>query len=64
MAYPSYGGEFLRLMSSVYPGADTTATMGRVLLGGLYGLAGGAVTGWLFALLYRTVARAAAVMPK
>ena len=27
---PSYGAEFLRLMSSIYPGADTARTLGRV----------------------------------
>ena len=49
---PSYGGEFLRMMSSVYPGADTAPTLGRVLLGTLYGLVDGAVAGYLFGLLY------------
>jgi hypothetical protein len=59
---PSYGGEFLRMMSSVYPGADTAPTMGRVLLGTVYGLVDGAVAGALFGLLYRGFAhRASAV---
>jgi len=53
LAYPSYGAEFLRVMSSVYPGADTTRTIGRVLLGTGYGLVDGAVAGYLFVLLYR-----------
>ena len=53
MAVPSYGGEFLRTMSSVYPGADTAPTIGRVLLGTVYGFADGAVAGCLFGLLYR-----------
>ena len=56
MADPAYGGEFLRMMSSVYPGADTTPTLGRVLLGTLYGLVDGAVAGWLFGLFYRAFA--------
>lgn len=38
MAAPSYGGDFLRLMSSVYPGADTAPTLGRVLLAPYTGL--------------------------
>ena len=31
LADASYGSEFLRVMSSVYPGADTTRTIGRLL---------------------------------
>ena len=50
---PSYGGEFLRMMSSIYPGADTASTYGRVLLGGLYGLVDGGLAGLLFGFLYR-----------
>ncbi len=56
MAAPSYGGDFLRIMSSVYPGADTAPTFGRVLLGTGYGFADGAFAGWLFGLLYRAMA--------
>jgi hypothetical protein len=56
MAAPSYGGEFLRVMSSVYPGADTVPTMTRVLLGTAYGLADGAVAGGIFGLLYAAFA--------
>lgn len=53
LADASYGGEFLRMMSSVYPGADTARTLGRVMLGGLYGFGDGAVAGCLVAVLYR-----------
>lgn len=52
MATHSYGGDFLRIMSSVYPGADTAPTLGRVLLGTVYGFADGAIAGFLFGLLY------------
>ena len=64
MADPAYGGEFLRMMSSVYPGADTAPTLGRVVLGTLYGLADGAVAGCLFGWLYSTFANSAAVLSK
>lgn len=53
LADASYGGEFLRMMSSVYPGADTARTLGRVLLGGVYGFVDGGVAGFLFTALYR-----------
>ncbi len=49
---PSYGGDFLRMMSSVYPGADTAPTLARVLLGTVYGCVDGAAAGFLFAWLY------------
>lgn len=54
---PRYGGEFLRMMSSVYPGADTTRTLGRVLLGTVYGFVDGAIAGWLFGLLVQAFGR-------
>jgi hypothetical protein len=57
LADPSYGGEFLRMMSSVYPGADTARTIGRVLVGASYGIIDGAVAGYLFAVLYRLFTR-------
>jgi hypothetical protein len=56
MAAPSYGTAFLQMMSSVYPGADTSPTFIRVLVGTVYGLADGAVVGYLFGLLYRAFA--------
>jgi hypothetical protein len=51
LADPRYGGEFLRTMSSIYPGADTARTLGSVLLGTVYGFVDGAIAGWLFGLL-------------
>jgi hypothetical protein len=57
LADASYGSEFLRMMSSIYPGADTARTIGRVLLGTLYGIIDGAVAGFLFTILYRAFAR-------
>lgn len=52
LADPTYGSEFLRMISSVYPGADTTRTMAHVLIGTVYGLVDGAIGGLLFGLLY------------
>ena len=48
LAVPSYGADFLRIMSSVYPGADTAPNLGRVLLGAVYGFVDGGVAGLLF----------------
>jgi hypothetical protein len=52
LADPAYGGEFLRAMSSVYPGADTAPTLGRVLLGTIYGFIDGGVAGFILSALY------------
>lgn len=57
LADASYGAQFLRIMSSVYPGADTTRTLGRVLLGALYGFIDGGIAGALFVWLYRVMTR-------
>ena len=64
LADPAYGGEFLRMMSSVYPGADTAPTLGRVLLGAGYGIVDGAVAGCIFGLLYDAFVRGAAVLTR
>jgi len=64
MAVPSYGGEFLRAISSVYPGADTAPTFGRVLIGTAYGLVDGAVAGCLFGWLYHVFTPTHTAVPK
>ncbi len=56
LADPHYGGEFLRMMNSVYPGADSARTIAKVLLGTLYGFCDGLVGGFLFTWLYRLFA--------
>lgn len=52
MVKPEYGKEFLKVISSVYPGANRDRTLGRVALGGAYGLADGFIAGLLAASLY------------
>lgn len=52
LAAPSYGADFLRGLGSVYPGFYVTRTFADVLLGTLYGLADGAVAGWLLGSIY------------
>ena len=56
LAAPSYGSDFLRMMSSVYPGFHDTRTWGEIILGTIYGLVDGAVGGLLFAWLYNWAA--------
>ncbi len=57
MANRRYGREFLRVMSSVYPGADTKPQIGRVLLGGAYGFVDGACAGLVFAGIIRVLSK-------
>ena len=51
-AFPTYGTEFLRVVSSIYPGYDAAPTATSTLIGTLWGLVDGAVGGFLFALIY------------
>ena len=49
---PRYGMEFLRMVSSVYPGYHPQPTWTSVVVGTLYGFVDGAIGGFLFAWLY------------
>ncbi len=55
-----YGQAFLDAMASLYPGYKATASFGQVIVGTLYGLLDGAVTGAVFAWLYNFCAEAVA----
>ena len=52
LAVASYGSDFLRAMSSVYPGFHASRTFADVLVGTGYGLVDGAICGLLFGWLY------------
>lgn len=51
LIWPGYGGAFLDVMASVYPGYHHTMSFGSVIVGTLYGIVdggvGGAVIAWL-----------------
>jgi hypothetical protein len=51
----SYGVEFLRMMSSVYPGFHDSRTLGDVIVGTSYGFVDGAILGFIFSSLYRWI---------
>jgi hypothetical protein len=53
LAFPVYGAEFLRTMSSVYPGFHDSRTIWQVLFGTAYGFVDGAIGGFFLGLLYR-----------
>lgn len=51
-----YGTMFLQLMASIYPGYDANSTIGSVIVGTLYALLDGAISGLVFAWLYNLFA--------
>lgn len=56
VAWPGYGGEFLQVLASIYPGYKGTTGVGQTLIGSLYGLVDAAVAGALFAWVYNLIA--------
>jgi len=54
MNWPEFGGAFLRVVASVYPGHVHDGSLYQVIVGSLYGavdaLIGGAVFAWLYNL--------------
>ena len=49
---PDYGGMFLQMMASVYPGYKASPSIASVVVGTLYALLDGAVFGFVLAWLY------------
>lgn len=58
MADPSYGGNFLQMTSSVYPGFHSAGTAEGLAIGTVEGLIDGAITGFVLSLLYNAFTRA------
>jgi len=56
LIWGSYG-QFLQIMSSVYPGYHGTRSIAEVIVGTLYGAGDGLVGGAVFAWLYNQFAR-------
>ena len=56
LIWGSYG-QFLQMMSSVYPGYHATRTIAEVIVGTLYGAGDGLVGGAVFAWLYNRFAK-------
>ena len=56
LLWPKYGEHFLLTMSSLYPGYHATRNLFDVLVGTGYGMADGAVGGFLLAWVYNLFA--------
>ena len=57
LIWPGYGGAFLDVIASIYPGFYPGGGVGPVLLGTVYGLADGMIGGVIVAWLYNVLAR-------
>lgn len=58
LAVPGYGAAFLGVMASVYPGFGVPSGVGGVLVGTVWGLVDGALSGMVLAWLYNLLAGA------
>jgi hypothetical protein len=56
LASPTYGLNFLQMMSSLYPFFHASRTIGDVIMGTVDALIDGAIAGLLFAWLYNAFA--------
>ncbi len=63
LVWPGYGGAFLDLAASVYPGFHPANGFAAVIVGTVYALVDGAIGGAAIAWLYNTVAAGAGVSP-
>ena len=59
IAAPAYGTDFLRMMSSVYPGFHASRSVLDMLVGAVYGMVDGGIAGLLTAWLYNRMAGSA-----
>jgi hypothetical protein len=57
LVWPGDGWAILEIAASIYPGFQPGGGAGAVLLGTLYALADGAISGAVFAWLYNLLAR-------
>jgi hypothetical protein len=53
----AYGAEFLRVLSSIYPGFHASRTLADVLIGTGYALVDGGSAGLVFGWLYNWIAK-------
>jgi hypothetical protein len=56
MIWPAYGGAFLDLAASIYPGYHPGTGIGSIVTGTVYGLIDGAIGGAILAWLYNLFA--------
>jgi membrane associated rhomboid family serine protease len=52
LIWPGYGTRFLQVVASIYPGYDSSGSIGAVIVGTVYALIDGAIFGLVFGWLY------------
>ena len=52
LVWSPYGGAFLELIASIYPGYQAAGSIGNVMVGTIYAMLDGGVGGLVFAMLY------------
>ena len=57
LMWSGYGGVFLQVIASIYPGYDASPSIGAVIVGTLYALVDGLVLGLVFAWVYNLFSR-------
>jgi hypothetical protein len=57
LIWPGYGGAFLELVASIYPGYLPGRGLASVITATLYGLVDGAIAGAIFGWVYNFIAR-------
>ncbi|MCP5111841.1 MAG: hypothetical protein GY953_13505 [bacterium] len=57
LASADYGSAFLEMVASIYYGYHASGSFGDLIVGVLYALVDGAISGLFFAWLYNVVAR-------
>ena len=56
LVFSGYGGAFLQIGASIYPGYHATASFGQVIVATLYALVDGAILGFVVSWLYNVFA--------
>jgi hypothetical protein len=59
LIWPGYGGSFLQVLASIYPGYAASGSFGDVIVGSLYALVDAAILGLVFGWLYNLMAGSA-----
>lgn len=57
MVTSNYGSEFLKAMSSIYPGYHYGTGVSSIIIGSLYGFVDAGIAGLIFAWLYNLFAK-------
>jgi len=57
LIWPGYGGAFLDVVASIYPGYHPGQGFGSILMGTFYGLFDGAIGGAIFGWIYNFISK-------